>query len=180
VYAKINLGGLLDNLGIKLDYAKTAEAADSMSIARAMTSAEFRQLNGVMGEVYSTFTAKVAAGRTLDAERAEAVAKGRVWSGASAKQRGLVDELGGLAKAVEIARLRAGIDPADRHELCPYPPAPRFLGLRLTFAPAEASWSVAFLARAVGVPQQWAPAMLTAFSPGGVTLLMPPWAWRAF
>jgi len=179
VYAKINLGGLLENVGVKLEYAKTADAADAMSIARAMTAAEFQQVNEVMGEVYATFTSKVASGRNLDAGRAEAVAKGRVWSGVSAKARGLVDELGGLNKAVEIARERAGIDPGERHELYLYPPAPRFLGLRLTFSPMEVSWSGGLVARAVGLPRHWAPAMVAAFSPGGVALLMPPWAWRA-
>ncbi|MGH7948816.1 MAG: signal peptide peptidase SppA, partial [Candidatus Binataceae bacterium] len=179
VYAKINLGGLLAKVGVNLEYAKTAEMADAMSISRAMTAAEFQQLNAVMGDVYRTFTSKVASGRKLDAERAEAAAKGRVWSGASAKERGLVDELGGLNKAIEIARDRAGIDPAERHELHPYPPSPRLFGLRLTFSPVEASWSGGIAARALGLPRQWAPAMLTTFSSGGVTLLMPMWAWGA-
>jgi protease-4 len=178
VYAKFNLGGLLNNLGVKLDYAKTAEVSDASSISRAMTAAELRQLNDVMGEVYATFTTKVASGRKLDAERAEAVAKGRVWSGAAAKERGLVDELGGLAKAVEVARDRAGIKPAEAHELCPVPRYPRLFGLRLMFPPMEGSGVAALIARAAGLPERWAPGILTMLLRGGVTLLSPPWTWR--
>ena len=74
-----------------------------------MTEPELAQLNQVVGELYGNFTAKVAEGRKLDAEAAEAVARGRVWSGMAAKAHGLVDELGGLDRAVEIARDKAGI-----------------------------------------------------------------------
>ena len=56
--------------------------------------AEMQQLNEVIGELYSTFTAKVTQGRKLDPEATEQVARGRIWSGVAAKACGLIDELG--------------------------------------------------------------------------------------
>ena len=81
-----------------------------MSFARAMTDAELAQLNETVGHLYSAFTAKVAEGRRLSPEQAEAVAKGRIWSGLAAKERGLMDEVGGLSTAIAIARDRAHIE----------------------------------------------------------------------
>ena len=104
VYAKFNLGSLLNELGVHFDFVKSAPISDAMSIARAMTDGELAQLNETIGHLYSAFTAKVAQGRRLSAEQAEAVAKGRVWSGLAAKERGLVDEVGGLSTAIAIAR----------------------------------------------------------------------------
>jgi protease-4 len=178
VYAKLNFGTLLDRIGVHFDYAKTAESADALTLTRALTDAELRQLDASMGRLYSTFTAKVAESRKLDAERTEALARGRVWSGRAARQHGLIDELGGLSVAVDVARSRAGISAAQRHELYPYPVRPRLWGLRLALTPAAERWAELLAARAIGLPSQWAPAMHSLLHGGGVHLLLPPWSWR--
>ncbi len=92
VYTKFNLRDLLAELGIGIDYAKSDESSDALSASRALTPAELAQVNEMVGELYATFTRKVAEERKLDAERTEELARGRVWSGRAARERGLVDE----------------------------------------------------------------------------------------
>jgi protease-4 len=62
-----------------------------------------------MSEVYDLFVERVAAGRNLTTEQVQAIAEGRIWSGEQGKERGLVDDFGGLAAAIEMARERAGL-----------------------------------------------------------------------
>src|SRR5208282_2463668 len=80
VYTKLSIRDLLAQAGIAIDVAKTDAIADALSWSRPMTEAELAQLNEVVGELYGNFTGKVAEGRKLDRDAAEAVARGRVWS----------------------------------------------------------------------------------------------------
>ncbi len=173
VYAKFSARELLRRIGIAAEYAKTDEVSDAMSLARPMTEAELAQLNGVMGELYGNFTAKVADGRKLDAVRTEEVARGRVWTGAAAKARGLVDELGGLGRAVAIAREKAGLKPEELHELVRMPGPGLLATVSLSLAHAEAGPAFAIGAGALGVPSRWAPAMIRLTVRGGMMLLCP-------
>ncbi len=173
VYVKFNLGILLGELGVHFDYVKSAPISDAMSFARAMTDAELAQLNQTIGHLYSTFTAKVAEGRRLSAEQAEAVAKGRIWSGLAAKERGLVDEVGGLATAVSIARRRAHIAEHQRHQLVTYRAERRWFDLRGSSAEVSTPWPIRAAAGALGIPNRWTPAMLEMLVRGGVMLLCP-------
>ena len=173
VYAKFNAGVLLDDLGIHLDYVKSAPIADAMSITRAMNDREMAQLNETIGHLYSTFTAKVAEGRRLSPEQTEAIAKGRIWSGLAAKENGLVDEIGGLAKAVEIARSRAKIAEHQRHELVTFRSERRWLNLGRAVGDDSSAWMIRAAAGVLGIPQRWAPAMLEILVRGGVMLLCP-------
>jgi protease IV len=175
VYAKFNLGNLMRDLGVHFDYVKSAPVSDAMSVARAMTDGELAQLNETVGHLYSAFTAKVAEGRHLSPEQAEAVAKGRIWSGLAAKERGLIDEVGGLSTAVAIARKRANIADNQRHRLVTYRAERRWYDLRGGNAEAELStpWTIRIAAGALGIPSRWAPAMLGLLVRGGVMLLCP-------
>jgi protease IV len=173
VYAKFNLGILLGELGVHFDYVKSAPISDAMSFARAMSDAELAQLNETIGHMYSTFTAKVAEGRRLSAEQAEAVAKGRIWSGLAAKERGLVDQVGGMATAVAIARARAHIAERQSHQLVTYRAERRWFDLRGGSAEASTPWAIRAAASALGIPNRWAPAMLEILVRGGVMLLCP-------
>jgi protease-4 len=101
---------LLDRLGITRDGVAEGRHAWMFSTYRAFTEEEWQRLERWLDQVYDDFTAKVAADRGLTREQVEAVARGRVWSGADAQARGLVDRLGGLAQAVEIACARAGVN----------------------------------------------------------------------
>jgi protease IV len=173
VYAKFNLGSLLSELGVHFDFVKSAPISDAMSMARAMTEAELAQLNEAVGHMYAAFTAKVAQGRHLSAEQAEAVAKGRIWSGLAAKERGLIDELGGLSTAVAIARERAHIAADRRHQLVTYRADRRWLDFRGGGAEASTPWATRAVAVSLGIPNRWAPAMLEMLVRGGVMLLCP-------
>ncbi|HYL59070.1 MAG TPA: signal peptide peptidase SppA, partial [Candidatus Acidoferrales bacterium] len=173
VYAKFNVGGLLDNLGVRLDYVKSAAVGDAMSISRAMTDAELAQLNDTIGHLYSKFTAKVAEGRRLSSEQTEAIAKGRIWSGLAAKANGLVDEIGGLGKAVEIARTRAKIADGERHELVSFRAERRWFGVRRGAGEEVGEWATRAAAGVLGIPQRWAPAMIEMLVRGGAMLLCP-------
>ncbi len=173
VYTKFTLKNLFAHLGIALDFAKSDEVSDALSMSRAMTEAELMQLNEVVGELYTNFTAKVAEGRKLGAERTEELARGRVWSGLAAKSGGLVDEVGGLATAVKIARQKAGIAPYEAHELVLYPSPGILTSLNLTLARADMPWELNLVARTLGLPERWAPAMLRTLAKGGALLLCP-------
>jgi protease-4 len=101
------------------------------------------------------------------------MARGRVWSGVAAKRGGLVDELGGLDKAIEIARARAGIKDDERHELVLYPARGILAGIKTMTASARVPWSVGLVAETIGLPRRWAPAMLGLLVRGGALLLCP-------
>ncbi len=175
VYTKFNAAGLLERAGINVDFAKTAAISDALSMTRALTDGELDQLNRVIGELYDNFTAKVAQGRKLGAERTEAVARGRIWSGFAAQANGLVDTLGGMARAVELAREKAGIAPGEEHEIALYSPMRGLMGLRLALAPAgEPLWVTAALASITGLPERWLPALAQLLARPGA-LLLSPW-----
>ena len=70
---------------------------------------------------YQAFLERVAEGRGMTTDEVHAVAQGRVWSGQMALEHGLVDELGGLERAVALAKEKAGFDASDRFELVVYP-----------------------------------------------------------
>ena len=173
VYAKFNLGSMLNEIGVHFDFVKSAPISDAMSMARAMTEAELAQLNETVGHLYAAFTAKVAEGRHLSPEQAEAVAKGRIWSGIAAKERGLIDEVGGLSTAVAIARDRAHIAVDKRHQIVTYRAERRWLDFRGSSADLSTSWAIRATAGTLGIPTRWAPSMLELLVRGGVMLLCP-------
>jgi protease IV len=174
VYTKFNFGELLERIGVNVDYAKSTASGDALSFARALTDAELEQLNQMMGEVYANFCAKVAQGRKLDPERTEAVARGRVWSGAGAAANGLVDALGGMARAIELAREKAQLAPDQEHSLALYSGARGLMGSRLAaMLSTRSDWPSAALARVTRVPEQWLPALVKLFTSAGVSLLCP-------
>jgi protease-4 len=78
---------------------------------------------------YDQFVEKVAKARRTTPEKIDQIAQGRVWTGRQAKDKGLVDELGGLAQAIASAKKRAKIAPDTEVELVPYPPRRSFYEL---------------------------------------------------
>ncbi|MGO9059517.1 MAG: signal peptide peptidase SppA [Candidatus Binataceae bacterium] len=175
VYTKFNLAGVLQRVGINVDYAKTAAISDALSITRPLTAIELDQLNEVMGELYANFSAKVAQGRKLDAAQTEIVARGRIWSGSAALANGLVDALGGMARAVELAREKAQLAPDEEHEIALYTSARGLMGLRRMLGSAvEPDFWAGPLARLTGIPEPWLPALAQLLSSSG-TLLFCPW-----
>jgi protease IV len=173
VYTKFNLGELFNRAGVNIDYAKSAPMGDALSLARPLTEAELDQLNQVMGELYGTFSAKVAQGRKLDAAQTEAVARGRIWSGSAAASNGLVDALGGMARAVELAREKAGLTPGQEHAMALYTPLRGLMGLRSILAPTADNWLARPVARMTGLPERWLPSMAHLLTQTGAMLFCP-------
>ncbi|MBG7628888.1 MAG: signal peptide peptidase SppA [Bacteroidetes bacterium] len=103
-----NMSELADDIGINAEQVSTNKGA-SYSLFEPMTD-EFRTVTQEGVEfVYATFLDRVASGRNITVEQADALAQGRVWSGVEAKENGLVDELGGLKVAIIEAAGLAGI-----------------------------------------------------------------------
>ncbi|HEY2524983.1 MAG TPA: signal peptide peptidase SppA [Candidatus Binataceae bacterium] len=173
VYARFNAGKALAAIGVTVEYVKSDEMSDGLSMARALSPAELGQLNEAIGEIYSNFTAKVAEGRGLAPAEAETMARGRVWSGVAAQRGGLIDELGGLDKAIEIARVRAGLKDGQRHEVVLYPPRGLLAGFRTMTRSTRVPSGLGLVAESLGLPRRWAPAMLGLLMRGGVLLLCP-------
>ena len=110
---------LSNNLGVTWDYVKTGRNAGLLTLSRPKTPAEIEIFQGTVDWVYGEFVAKVAEGRKLDKAAVEAIAQGRVWSGAEALKLGLVDGLGGLNDAIADAARRAGL--GTNYRLVEYP-----------------------------------------------------------
>lgn len=98
---------LEDKLGISVDVAKTAPHADMGTMFRPLSSTEMAFMQRSVEDVYTTFVGRVAEGREMKPEYVNSIGEGRVWSGVDAKEIGLVNEFGGLARAVEIAAAKA-------------------------------------------------------------------------
>jgi protease-4 len=110
-----------DKLGIDWDTLETNPAADFPTSIRPLSEEERATFRGLIEHTYLSFLGRVAEGRGMSVEEADAVAQGRVWSGAAAAERGLVDVVGGLSVALDEARVAAGIDPGAPVELHVYP-----------------------------------------------------------
>lgn len=124
---KPDLSGLLAKLGVNVVTLRRGAKADFGSPTRAWTPEERALLERQIQAFYAGFKARVAEGRRLSPEQVEQVAQGRVWTGAQAKTRGLVDQLGTLADAVSLASQRAGLTPADDPEVLRFEPPRRLL-----------------------------------------------------
>jgi protease-4 len=97
-------------LGITFDEVRTGAFGDTYTVTRPLTDAEKNIIQRSLNEYYDTFTRKAAEGRDVSQEQIEQVASGRVWTGAQALERNLVDVLGGFDDAVKIAAEKAGVE----------------------------------------------------------------------
>ncbi len=104
---------LNDKLGVTIDGVKTNSYSDIGLPTRNMSDYERQWFQKRTESVYEDFTGKVAKGRKMDIDAVKKIASGRVWTGEQAKQNGLVDELGGLEDAIDIAAKLAKIKGDD-------------------------------------------------------------------
>jgi protease-4 len=113
-----NAGKLLrDKLGITTETVNTNKYSDFPSLFRPMNSYEKEVMQMSIEKVYSDFVSKVASGRKMKISAVDSIGQGRVWSGNSAKNIGLIDEMGGLENAIQGAAVLAGIDKYSIREL---------------------------------------------------------------
>ncbi len=104
-----SLENLLEKLGIKSQVIKSAEHKDMGSIFRSLSEEEKSLLQKVVDDVHEQFVTDVASSRGLGMEKVRSMADGRIFSGRQAKDLGLVDELGGLREAIQVAARLAEI-----------------------------------------------------------------------
>lgn len=123
----LNLQGLYQKLGVEQEVIKSNRFKDLGSSARPLTDEERTILQGLVDEAYRAFVEVVAEGRKLPVEKVRDLADGRVYSGRQAKELGLVDELGGLPEALDVARRLSGTPRARLVE----PPGPSLLEIAL-------------------------------------------------
>ena len=115
--------GLLDRLGVSFDSVQAGVNTELYDGAKDFTPAHWAIVRGQLDRIYEQFTTKVADGRKLPKEKVLEIARGRVWTGEDAKERGLVDELGGYPAAIRAAKKLAKIAEGEDVELKVYPPA---------------------------------------------------------
>lgn len=104
---------LNDKMGITMDGVKTHAFANSPSVTREMSPVEKQFIQNSVNQGYETFTSKAAKGRKMTNEKLKSLAGGRVWTGEQAKSNGLVDVLGGLEDAVELAAKKVKLKEGD-------------------------------------------------------------------
>ncbi|MGV0580152.1 signal peptide peptidase SppA [Mycolicibacterium elephantis] len=112
---------LKDRLGLSSDSVRTNRNADAWSINQPFTEEQHEHVVAETDLVYTDFVERVAQGRNMSVEDVDAVAQGRIWTGADALERGLVDELGGLRTAITRAKVLAGLDPDAEVRTVGYP-----------------------------------------------------------
>ncbi len=145
--AWFNVDNFLKNtLGITQDHVNTHANSNFMTSAGALTDFQKSVVQNSVNKGYLSFTTKAAAGRKMTLQRLQSLAGGRVWTGAQAKQIGLVDELGGLDKAIEIAASKVKLKPGS-YKVSVYPKAKSFVDELLNSATSESSLSERLLAK---------------------------------
>ncbi len=105
-----NAKGLTDKLGVSVDTVKTGAMADLGTASRAMTEPERKYIQNQIEMIYDVFIGKVADGRKMTKADVDSIGQGRVWSGIDAKRIGLVDVLGGMDVAINIAAKKAKLE----------------------------------------------------------------------
>ncbi len=121
VTGKYVLQGALDKLGVGADSVSDGRFAEIYSPFRRFSPAELAKVEAQMKVTYDLFVSRVAEGRRSSPEKIDAMARGRVWTGKQAHELGLVDELGGLDRAIALAKEHAELDVDKPVTLVIYP-----------------------------------------------------------
>ena len=129
-----DMQGLAQKVGVSFDVVKTNEFSDMGIPVRPMTESEKALMQAYVERGYDLFLTRVSEGRGMTKEAVDQVGQGRVWTGVRAKELGMVDELGGLDRALEIAVARAGVEGYTRMD---YPAKKSAWEQLMEFSPAD-------------------------------------------
>lgn len=177
VFGKPNLHGLYDKLGITKDFVSRGRFALIESDYSSLTEPERKKLVDGIDSEYEDFVGKVAAARRKPASVIEPLAQGRVWLGDQAKANGLVDELGGLDRAIELIKAKAGIAAANKVSLVLYPPKRSLFDVLFrSNSETEAEARTGAMLSGLGlepVRAAWRNASLRTWMRGGMLRMMP-------
>jgi protease IV len=127
------LEGVFEKLDIGFDSIVKGPHADLQLSTRPLSPASRERMKAEVASIYDLFVERVDEGRSLDREQVDAVGQGRVWTGAQAREVGLVDELGGLREAVKVGKRRLSIA-EDKDVALVVFPAPRSLAQQIADA----------------------------------------------
>jgi protease-4 len=166
IYGKANLKGLYDKLGISKDMLKRGRFADLDSDYKPLNPDERKKLRESLEFIYAGFLRRVSDGRRKKIGEIEPLAQGRVWIGAHAKARGLVDDLGGLDKALELLRPKAGIAASEPVRLVPFPGRRSLFDQLMSRSEASTSTDLTILRR-------FMPTGVAPWVQGGILRVMP-------
>lgn len=119
-----NASKLTDKIGLDFDVVKTNQYADFGSMNRPMSSGEKNLMQMYVNQGYDLFLTRCSNGRSMSKEAIDKIAQGRIWTGSTALELGLVDVLGGLDTALDIAIEKAGV---GSYTLISYPKQDSFL-----------------------------------------------------
>lgn len=117
---KFSVAQLQETLGIQTEVLSRGRHAALYTMARPLDEAELEVMDKLVEDTYVQFKERVAEGRSMAPGRVEEVARGRVWTGEAARREGLVDQIGGLAEAIQHARASARISTDAVVELITY------------------------------------------------------------
>jgi len=176
---KVVTGGVYDKLGARIESTSIGRNAEINSPARPFNPEELKKLQEQLQAFYDQFVEKAADSRHSTPEQIDALAQGRVWTGRQAKQNHLVDELGGLDRAIAIAKQRAKIPAENDVELVIYPPRKSFYELvsdqfsGSSESAAVGSWLNANLSKGELEVLRTMRGPLGLFRPGELLALMP-------
>jgi protease-4 len=118
---KIVYGGTLEKVGVTAEPVTSGANADIYSPLTPFTPPQRQKVEAFMRDFYNGFLDKTAESRHKTRDEVHQLAQGRVWTGAQAKERGLVDRLGGLSEAIDVVKELADIDPETAVETVTYP-----------------------------------------------------------
>jgi protease-4 len=121
IYGKVNLHGLYDKIGISKDILTRGQNADLDTDYHELTESGKVKLREVLDDFYKGFVGKAAASRKKSYDELNNLAQGRVWMGSQAKDNGLIDELGGIDRAIELVKKKAGIAESEGIQLVSFP-----------------------------------------------------------
>src|ERR1017187_2227458 len=165
VFGKPNLHGLYDKLGITKEAIQRGKNAGIDSDYTPLSPEERTTLKEGIDESYRDFVFKVAFARPRQFDDIEPLAQGRVWLGSQARSRGLVDELGGIDRALELVKQKARIPASENVTIVMYPARRSILDVLFGRAPESTVESA--LRRLV---REWPPELWTK---GGLLRIMP-------
>ena len=133
-----NFTRALGKIGVHTDGVGTTPFAGAFDPTKPMDPQVSQMIQSVINKGYADFTGRVAAARHKSVEQIDQIARGRVWTGQQAMERGLVDQMGGLKDAIADAAARAKLGAADKY--------------RVQYVEKELSPFEQFLANAAGSP----------------------------
>jgi protease-4 len=130
-FGKVNLSGVYDKIGLKKELLTRGRFAAIDSENKPLTPEEKDKVQKEIQVFYRGFVERVSEARKRPYDQVEPLAQGRVWLGAQAKMNGLVDEIGGLDRAVQMIKQRTNIPASEQVTLVTYPPRRTLIELLL-------------------------------------------------